>query len=61
MVVQGSGIGIYLLFSTSAVSGMDIFVVMDVPRIYVVGKRLQNSDSIFNIVSVYIIEGTIEN
>src|SRR2546423_11123749 len=58
MVVPGSGIGIYLLFSTSAVSGMDIFMVMDVPWIYVLGKQLCY---ICNIVCVYIIEGTIEN
>src|SRR5213075_2334323 len=58
MVVQGSGIGIYLLFSTCAVSGMDIFMVMDVPWIYVLGKQLCY---ICNIVCIYIIEGTIEN
>ena len=35
VVIQGSGIGIYLLFSTFAGSGMDIFMVMGVLWIYV--------------------------
>ena len=43
-MVQENEIGVYLLFSTSAVSGMDIFMVMDVSWIYVVEKQLHSSD-----------------